>query len=126
LLWKEAVIAIIATVARQERIRMGERIRAGLARARAEGKRLGRPAKTVDAARIAALRAQGPGLQAHRPPARAIGQNRAPRGPGRPAAGCKNMIRRRCAMSWPVTTSSKTVHGGHYHLILPPRTNTSC
>jgi DNA invertase Pin-like site-specific DNA recombinase len=63
LLWKEAVIAIIATVARQERIRMGERIRAGLARARAEGKRLGRPAKTVDAARIAALRAQGPGYK---------------------------------------------------------------
>jgi len=61
--FKDAVIAIIATVAKQERIRMSERMRAGLARARAEGKRLGRPAKAVDAARIAALRAQGLGYK---------------------------------------------------------------
>jgi DNA invertase Pin-like site-specific DNA recombinase len=36
-----------------------ERVKAGLRNACAKGKRLGRPRKFVDAARIAALRAQG-------------------------------------------------------------------
>lgn len=42
-LFKEAILAILATLAKQERIRLSERVKAGLARARQEGKRLGRP-----------------------------------------------------------------------------------
>jgi DNA invertase Pin-like site-specific DNA recombinase len=57
--FKDAVIAIIATVAKQERVRISQRVRAGLAVARARGARLGRPRVVVDAARIASLRAQG-------------------------------------------------------------------
>jgi DNA invertase Pin-like site-specific DNA recombinase len=57
--FKDAVIAIIATVARQERVRISQRVRAGLDVARAKGTRLGRPKVVVDAARIADLRSQG-------------------------------------------------------------------
>ena len=56
--FKDAVIAIIATVAKQERVRISQRVRAGLDVARAKGARLGRPKVIVDAARIANLRAQ--------------------------------------------------------------------
>jgi len=41
--FKDVVISLLATMAKQERIRMGERVRAGIARARHAGKRLGRP-----------------------------------------------------------------------------------
>lgn len=41
--FKDAVIAIMATLAKQERIRISERTKAGLAIARAKGKTLGRP-----------------------------------------------------------------------------------
>lgn len=58
-IFKDAVIAIIATVAKQERVRISERVRAGLETARAKGKRLGRPRKSVDAAQVARLRSQG-------------------------------------------------------------------
>jgi len=61
-IFKDAVIAIVATVAKQERIRISERVRAGLARARGNGRRLGRPKVAVDAARIAGLRALGLGF----------------------------------------------------------------
>jgi DNA invertase Pin-like site-specific DNA recombinase len=57
--FKDAVIAIIATVAKQERVRISQRVRAGLDVARAKGRRLGRPKVVVDVARIANLRAQG-------------------------------------------------------------------
>jgi DNA invertase Pin-like site-specific DNA recombinase len=57
--FKDAVIAIIATVAKQERVRISQRVRAGLDVARARGTRLGRPRVVVDVARIAHLRAQG-------------------------------------------------------------------
>ena len=57
--FKDAVIAIIATVAKQERVRISQRVRAGLDVARAKGTRLGRPKVVVDVARIAKLRAQG-------------------------------------------------------------------
>jgi hypothetical protein len=53
------VIAIIATVAKPERVRISQRVRAGLDVARAKGTRLGRPKVVVDAARIANLRAVG-------------------------------------------------------------------
>ena len=40
------MIAIIATVAKQERVRISLRVRAGLEVARARGKRIGRPPRT--------------------------------------------------------------------------------
>ena len=58
-IFKDAVIAIIATVAKQERVRISERVRAGLEVARAKGKRLGRPRVVLDRSRIATLRRQG-------------------------------------------------------------------
>ena len=45
-IFKDAVIAIIATVAKQERVRISLRVRAGLEVARAKGKRIGRPPRT--------------------------------------------------------------------------------
>jgi DNA invertase Pin-like site-specific DNA recombinase len=41
--FKDAVVAIMATLAKQERVKRSERTKAGLAVARAKGKRLGRP-----------------------------------------------------------------------------------
>ena len=57
--FREAVIAIMATLAKQERIKRSERTKAGLARVRAAGKRLGRPKVSVNAAQINHLRASG-------------------------------------------------------------------
>src|SRR5438128_6121276 len=58
-IFREAVIGILAAIAKQERVRLGERTRAGLERVRRAGKRLGRPTARVDASAIRALRAQG-------------------------------------------------------------------
>jgi DNA invertase Pin-like site-specific DNA recombinase len=59
-IFREAVVSILAVVAKQERVRLSERTLAGLERARKEGKVLGRrPNAAVDASRIRALRAQG-------------------------------------------------------------------
>ncbi len=57
--FKEAVLAILAAVAKQERIRLSERVQAGLRRARAQGKILGRPKAAVRPARVQHLREQG-------------------------------------------------------------------
>jgi DNA invertase Pin-like site-specific DNA recombinase len=46
-------------VAKQERVRISERVKAGLETARAKGKRLGRPRVIVDAGTIATLRKGG-------------------------------------------------------------------
>jgi DNA invertase Pin-like site-specific DNA recombinase len=53
------VFTVLGAVAELERSLIVERVRAGLRNARAKGKRLGRPRVSVDAARIARLRAQG-------------------------------------------------------------------
>jgi len=53
------VFGIFASIAEFERELIRDRVRSGLAHARACGKRLGRPRAVVDVARIAALRAQG-------------------------------------------------------------------
>ncbi len=53
------VFGIFATIAEFERELIRERVRSGLAVARAQGKRIGRPHVPVDAARVAELRAQG-------------------------------------------------------------------
>jgi DNA invertase Pin-like site-specific DNA recombinase len=58
-IFREAVIAIMATLAKQERVKRAERTRAGLARVRAAGKRLGRPRLAVNASEIARLRNTG-------------------------------------------------------------------
>jgi Resolvase, N terminal domain len=58
-IFKDAVIAIIATVAKQERVRISQRVRAGRDLASAKGRSLGRPRVAVDSLRIALLRGQG-------------------------------------------------------------------
>ena len=62
-IFKEAVIAILGTIAKQERLRISERVRAGLERARKSGTRTGRPIGRPRAVfrrdQIPELRAQG-------------------------------------------------------------------
>lgn len=58
-IFRDAVLSILATIAKQERVRMTERVVAGLNRARAEGKRLGRPPVVVDRQKVLELREQG-------------------------------------------------------------------
>ncbi len=53
------VFTVLGAVAELERSLTVERVKAGLRNARAKGKRIGLPRVAVDAARIAALRAQG-------------------------------------------------------------------
>lgn len=53
------IFTVLGAVAELERSLIAERVRAGLRNARAKGKRLGRPAKHLNPAQIAALRAQG-------------------------------------------------------------------
>jgi DNA invertase Pin-like site-specific DNA recombinase len=53
------VFVVLGAVAELERSLIVERIRAGLRNARAKGKRLGRPRRLLDVARIGRLRAQG-------------------------------------------------------------------
>jgi DNA invertase Pin-like site-specific DNA recombinase len=60
-IFREAVISIMATLAKQERVRCSERTKAGLAIARSRGKRLGRPQLRAE---IARLKAQGLSLRA--------------------------------------------------------------
>jgi DNA invertase Pin-like site-specific DNA recombinase len=72
--FRDAVISIMATLAKQERIRISERTRAGLERARAAGKILGRPRRDVDVAKIRRLRRAG---NSWREVARAMGVNSA-------------------------------------------------
>ncbi len=62
-IFRDAVIGILATIARQERVRRSERTRAGLAIARSRGSKLGRPAKTVSTGQIIALRSGGASLR---------------------------------------------------------------
>jgi DNA invertase Pin-like site-specific DNA recombinase len=55
------VFTVLGAVAELERSLIVERVRAGLRNAKAKGRKLGRPRKVLDTARIAALRAQGIG-----------------------------------------------------------------
>lgn len=57
--FKDAVISIMATLAKQERIKRSERTRAGLARVKAAGRALGRPRLAVNASEAVRLRSQG-------------------------------------------------------------------
>jgi DNA invertase Pin-like site-specific DNA recombinase len=58
-IFREAVLSILATIAKQESIRMSERVRAGLDRAKAQGKVLGRPRVVVDRSKVDKLNQQG-------------------------------------------------------------------
>lgn len=56
---RSLLLAICAWVAEQERVRIADRTRAGLDRARRRGVRLGRPRVEVDLEKLMALRAEG-------------------------------------------------------------------
>src|SRR5437660_12892168 len=58
-LFKDAVISILATIAKQERVRLSERTIAGLQRARLQGRIGGRPRIQYDHNRLAELRRSG-------------------------------------------------------------------
>jgi DNA invertase Pin-like site-specific DNA recombinase len=62
--FKDAVLAILAAIAKQERIRLSERVHAGLSRARAQGKVLGRPKAAVRTERVIRLRERGLSIRA--------------------------------------------------------------
>ena len=53
------IFMVLGAASELERNLIVERVHSGLRHARAKGKRLGRPRKTVDAVRIAALRKNG-------------------------------------------------------------------
>ena len=61
-IFRDAVLSILATIAKQERIRLSERTVAGLERARKQGRVGGRPRVVTDRARVAKLRAAGKSL----------------------------------------------------------------
>ena len=58
------MLGVLACVARQERIRISERVHAGQRRARREGRQLGRPRVVVHGARIQELRSNGASIRA--------------------------------------------------------------
>ena len=58
-IFKDAVIGILAVIAKQERVRLSERTRAGIAIARSKGRQIGRPRLKVRSADIARLMAKG-------------------------------------------------------------------
>jgi len=57
--FKDVILAVMATLAKQERVKRSERTRAGLARVKAAGKALGRPRLSVKASEISSLRNEG-------------------------------------------------------------------
>jgi DNA invertase Pin-like site-specific DNA recombinase len=58
-IFKDAVLAILAVIAKQERVRLSERTLAGLAKARKQGRVGGRPRIAVRRDQVAAHRAEG-------------------------------------------------------------------
>ena len=58
-IFKDAVLSILATIAKQERIRLSERVHAGLAKARRAGRIGGRPRVVVDRDRMSLLDEEG-------------------------------------------------------------------
>ena len=58
-IFKDAVLSILATIAKQERIRLSERTIAGLEKARRDGRVGGRPRLVVNRAKIARMDAEG-------------------------------------------------------------------
>jgi DNA invertase Pin-like site-specific DNA recombinase len=61
--FSDAIVGILATVAKFEADRMSSRVRSGLARAKAEGKVLGRPKAVLDRSKLTRMRAEGMSLR---------------------------------------------------------------
>lgn len=57
--FREVIISLLASLARQERLRVSERVHAGLERARQSGIRIGRPRRIFDRSHVVELRGQG-------------------------------------------------------------------
>jgi DNA invertase Pin-like site-specific DNA recombinase len=57
--FRDAVLSILATIAKQERVRLSERTIAGLDRARKQGRIGGRPRAVVDRAKVLRMRKAG-------------------------------------------------------------------
>jgi DNA invertase Pin-like site-specific DNA recombinase len=60
--FRDAVLSILATIAKQERIRLSERTLAGLEKARRQGRVGGRPRVITDRTKVRELRAKGHSL----------------------------------------------------------------
>lgn len=58
-IFKDAVLAILAVIAKQERVRLSERTLAGLARARKQGRVGGRPKAVCDRSKVKQMRVAG-------------------------------------------------------------------
>jgi len=63
-MFRDAVIAILATIAKQEHARLSERVVAGLRRAKRQGKVLGRKRIIVDRDKIRTMHASGQSVRA--------------------------------------------------------------
>jgi len=61
-MFKDAVVGILAVIAKQERVRLSERTVAGLQRARKQGRIGGRPRVICDHSRVLSLHAEGNSL----------------------------------------------------------------
>jgi DNA invertase Pin-like site-specific DNA recombinase len=61
-MFRDAVISILAVIAKQERVRLSERTLAGLARARSQGRVGGRPRVSCDQQKLSQLSASGKSL----------------------------------------------------------------
>lgn len=60
----DAVLSILACIAKQERVRLSERVQAGLSRAKAQGRVLGRPKAAVRPERVSLLKERGLSVRA--------------------------------------------------------------
>jgi DNA invertase Pin-like site-specific DNA recombinase len=63
-IFKDAIISILAVVSKQERVRLSERTKAGLAIARSKGRQLGRPRLQVRPVEVNRLQSSGLSLRA--------------------------------------------------------------
>ncbi|MCX7704453.1 MAG: recombinase family protein [Planctomycetota bacterium] len=61
--FRDAIVALLAALAKQEQIRTSERVKAGLERAKREGVKLGRPQITLDRNELLHLRENGLSLR---------------------------------------------------------------
>lgn len=61
-MFKDVILALLSTLAKQERLRISERTKAGLERARRAGKQLGRRPKIMDRDKMRRMRGEGKSL----------------------------------------------------------------